>query len=313
MSAKNFYFGVDMGGTFTKILLVDHEARIVARRKISSEGFSDKYKFVKHLKEAFGQMLDGEGLKFSQVKGLGFGVPGPVDTDRGVVLSLTNIKGWNSFSFAAYLKKYFSCPVFVDNDANCMALAEARLGAAKGVMCALCLTLGTGVGGGLILNGEIYRGPYFFGGELGHVPLNSEGPACECGGRGCLERFVGNRAILSEAKKSFGYSVTLEEVSALAKRRDARACRIWQGVGCALGMALAGIVNVLNPQVIVIGGGVSEAGPVLFQSIRQTVKRHAMKQLKNKIVIKKALLGNDAGCLGAALLVKESVEADAAN
>ena len=207
---KKFYLGIDVGATFTKIALVDDKSRIVAKTKISSRGFSRKDIFVNGLKNEISRLLSAQGLSFSKVKGMGLGLPGPIDSPRGVVLSLTNITGWKNFPLAGYLRRSFSMPVFIENDANCMALAESRIGAAKGASFAFCLTLGTGVGGGLIMDREIYRSPYFLGGEIGHVPVTFKGPPCPCGGFACLERYVGNRAILARARKRFKKNVSLE-------------------------------------------------------------------------------------------------------
>jgi len=223
-------------------------------------------------------------------------------------LSLNNIKGWNHFHLAGFLEKHLPFPVYVDNDANCMALAESRLGAARGARFALCLTLGTGVGGALILDNDIYRGPFFLGGEVGHMPLHASGPACECGGIGCLERYVGNQAIARRVRQIFGKVVALEEVSRLARRGHAKANKVWQEVAGYLALSIAGIVNVLGPQVVVIGGGVAQAGQVLLVPLRIRVRQHAMRHLKNKIRIVRAALGNDAGFLGAALLAKEKLD-----
>lgn len=306
---KAFYFGVDIGATFTKMALVDEKCRIVAREKVSSRGFSNKAFFVKTIKKSFNNILSKEGLRAPQVKAMGIGLPGPVDFKKGIVLSLTNIRGWHNFHLAAYLKKFFSVPVFIENDANCMALAESRIGAAKGASYVLCVTLGTGVGGGLILNREIYRSPYFLGGEIGHVPIAIDGPKCECGGFACLERYAGNQAIKRLIRKEFKKDISLEEASSLARKGDLKAKKIWEDVGQYVGLVVSGVVNIFNPEVIVIGGGVSLAGEVLLGSIKRSVKKHAMMLLKKYIKVKKAALGNDAGVLGAALLAKEGIEA----
>lgn len=302
------YFGIDVGATFTKIALIDEENRIAAKVSISSSGFSVKSFFVKKIKEAMERLLNSYSLTWSDVKGIGIGLPGQVDFERGIIINLTNIKGWIGFHLVDYLKDFFRMPVFVENDANCMALAEARMGAAKGASYALCMTLGTGVGAGLIIHNEIYRSPYFFGGEIGHMPVDLSGPLCACGGAGCLEQYVGNRAIALKVRKVFKREVPLELLSEMAAQGHKKAQMIWKDTGELLGMAIAGMMNVFNPQVIVIGGGVAAAGKVLFIPIEKTVKKHAMRFLKKKVRIKAAKLGNDAGVLGAALLAKEKVE-----
>ncbi len=306
---KEYYIGVDVGGTFTKAALVDHKGRVLSKAQVSSRGFSNRRYFADTLRNISLRLAVLARVSFGEISAMGIGLPGPVDTDRGIILSLTNIKGWNHFHLAGFLKKYLPFSVYVDNDANCMALAESRIGAARGARFALCLTLGTGVGGALILDNDIYRGPFFLGGEVGHMPLSASGPVCTCGGIGCLERYVGNQAIAVHARRVFGKAVSLEEVSRLARRGHAKAKRVWQGVAASLALSIAGIVNVLGPQVIVIGGGVAQAGAVLLDPLRTRVRQHAMRHLKNKIKIVRAVLGNDAGFLGAALLAKEKLAA----
>ena len=305
---KECYIGVDVGGTFTKAALLDHKGMVLSKAQVSSRGFSNKRYFADTLRNMSLRLAALARIPFGEISAMGIGLPGPIDSERGVILSLTNIRGWNHFHLAGFLEKYLPFPVYVDNDANCMALAESRLGAAKGARFALCLTLGTGVGGALILDNDIYRGPFFLGGEVGHMPLYASGPACECGGIGCLERYVGNQAIARRARQIFGKAIALEEVSRLARRGHAKAKKVWQEVAVCLALSIAGIVNVLGPQVIVIGGGVAQAGNALLVPLRTRVRRHAMRHLKNKIRIVRAALGNDAGFLGAALLAKEKLD-----
>ncbi len=308
MDKRVFYLGIDVGGTFTKVALIDRSGRIIAKEKVSSQGFSCKEAFLGSVRKCFADMLLKARVPAPSVRAIGIGLPGPVDPERGLVLSLTNIPGWKNFGLVDFLRRAFSIPVFIENDANAMALAEARKGAARGFSHALCLTLGTGVGGALIMDGRIYRGPMFMGGEVGHIPVVPDGPPCDCGGRGCLEQYAGNRAILAQASRLFGRPVALEDLSKMARKGHGRARKIWQDVGQRIGFAAAGVVNVFNPQVIVIGGGVSSAGSILIGAIRCALRRHAMRQLKGKVRIKRAQLGHDAGVLGAALLAKEKIE-----
>lgn len=306
---KEYFIGVDVGGTFTKAALVNRKGKVLSRAQVSSRGFSRKQYFAKTLHDISLRLAATAHISFDEISAMGVGLPGPIDSEQGIILSLTNIKGWNHFHLAGFLKKYLPFPVYVDNDANCMALAESRLGAARGARFALCLTLGTGVGGALILDNDIYRGPFFLGGEIGHMPICVSGPRCECGGIGCLERYVGNQAIASRVRRIFGKTVPLEEVSRLARRGHAKAQKVWQEAAACLAMSIAGIINVLGPQVVVVGGGVAKAGAVLLKPLRSRVRQHAMRHLKGKVRIVRAALGNDAGFLGAALLAKEKIGA----
>jgi glucokinase len=241
------------------------------------------------------------------VAGVGLGLPGPIDTDRGIVHFFPNIPGWSSVPFAAILKKKISLPVFIDNDANVMALAEFKAGAAKGSRNAVCLTLGTGVGGGLILDGRLYRGSGYAAGEIGHMPLNEAGPKCNCGGSACLESYIGNRRISARVKQVFGKDIPLEEVSRMANAGNARARRVWTDVGNKLGVSLAGIVNLLNPDCIVIGGGVAKAGRLLFDTVKKTIRERAMSVQAKIVKVVPAKLGYDAGLIGAGFLVKGKI------
>jgi glucokinase len=305
MTQGPLYLGVDVGGTFTKTVLTASGGRILSQEKISSRGFSHKRRFADGLDAVLDVLCQRAGRRRRDLRAVGIGVPGPVDFGRGLVLSLTNIRGWSRFPLASFLKRRLRVPVFVENDANCMALAESRRGAGRGASHVLCVTLGTGVGGGLILNGAIYRGPFFLGGEVGHIPVCDGGPACPCGGSGCLERFVGNAALTVRARRIFKRAVSLEEISRRALRGDRRCRKFWQETGTLIGRTLAGVVNTCSPRVIVIGGGVAAAGRVLLDAVAAAVRRHAMRQIKGHIKVRGACLGNDAGMVGAALLAEE--------
>jgi glucokinase len=163
------------------------------------------------------------------------------------------------------------------------------------------------VGGGLILQGQLYRGEKNAAGEIGHLPINEKGRRCNCGGIGCLEAYVGNNRIKQEAKKIFKRNITLEELSILAKQNNKRAVKLWRSVASRLGVAFAGMANVLNLDAIVIGGGVANAGEFLFTSVRKAIKERAMCVQAEHIKVLKARLGSDAGLIGAAVLVKEGL------
>ncbi|MGE5280439.1 MAG: ROK family protein [Deltaproteobacteria bacterium] len=305
MTQSAVYAGVDVGGTFTKAALLGPGGRILAQDRITSRGFSRRPYFAARIQAVLSALSDRARCRLRDIIAAGVGVPGPVDFGRGVVLSLTNIRGWTRYPLARDLSRRLRIPVFVENDANCMVLAESRLGAGRGARHVLGVTLGTGVGGGLMLAGGIYRGPFFLGGEVGHIPISSDGPDCPCGGSGCLERFVGNAALLERARRVFGKRVCLEEISGKARRGNSRCRTFWREVGEEIGRALAGVVNTCGPEVIVVGGGVAAAGGDLLDAIEESVKRHAMKQIKGRIRVRRAALGNDAGMIGAALLARE--------
>jgi glucokinase len=306
---KRFIIAVDLGGTNLKCALLDNALKIKARSSFSTKSFVNKHRLIQGIASSVDSFILNQKLKRSAILGVGIGVPGPVDTLKGLVHFLPNIPGWKEIRLKKILEKKTGLPVFIDNDAKLMTLAEHQAGAAKKYSNVLCLTLGTGVGGGLIINNLLYRGLDNAAGEIGHFPLNEKGPRCGCGARGCLETYIGNSRIIKEARKLFGPQISLEKVSQLARENNSKAIDFWSQVGKKLGLALSGMVNLLNLDLIVIGGGVSYAGGVLFESIRRTISLRAMRVQAGRVKIVKARLGIDAGIIGAGYLVKERLAA----
>lgn len=305
--AKKFTVGADLGGTNLKIAVLDSKYKIVEKEILNTRKFRIKKDLILAITAAVSSILERNNLAKNNILGLGLGLPGLVDSNKGIVHILPNIHGWKEVALRSILERKLKLKVVIDNDAKLMALAEYKMGAGKNSRNALCLTLGTGVGGGIILEGKLYRGSNNASGEIGHLPINEEGPLCNCGGRACLESYIGNNRILAQAKKIFGKNITLEELSALAENKNRRALAVWNKVGERLGIALAAVVNLLDLDTIVIGGGVSGAGAVLFKKIRQTINERAMSVQAAHVKVFKAKLGNDAGLMGAALLVNERV------
>jgi glucokinase len=302
---KRFIIAIDLGGTNFKCALLDRSLKIKARSSFSTKSFDNQHRLIQGITDAVDSFILNQKLNRSAILGVGIGVPGPVDTFKGIVHFLPNIPGWKEVKLKKILEERTKLPVFIDNDAKLMTLAEHRGGAAKRYKNVLCLTLGTGVGGGLIINDLLYRGSDNAAGEAGHIPLNAQGPLCGCGAQGCLEAYIGNHRMIKEARKIFGPKITLEEVSALARKNNFKAIDFWSRVGKNLGLALSGVVNLLNLDLIVIGGGVSYAGEVLFASLRRTILLRAMRVQAKRVKVVKAKLGIDAGIIGAGYLVKE--------
>lgn len=302
---KKFIIAIDLGGTNLKCALLDNRLKIKAKSSFSTKSFDNKHKLIQGITDLVDSFILNQNLKRSAILGVGVGVPGPVDALKGIVHFLPNVPGWKEVGLKKILEQKIKLPVFIDNDAKLMTLAEHAAGAAKNYKNVLCLTLGTGVGGGLIIQDLLYRGTDNAAGEVGHFPLNEKGPLCGCGARGCLEAYVGNYRIIQEARRLFGAKVTLERVSALARKNNLQAIDFWSRVGKKIGLALSGVVNLLNLDLIVIGGGVSNSGEALFESIRRTIQLRAMRVQAKRVKIVKAKLGIDAGIIGAGYLVRE--------
>ena len=301
---KRYTAGIDLGATNIKAGLILGD-KILAKKVVPTADFPSREKLINALCEQTNQLLKQSGVSKNNLAGIGIGVPGPVDSIRGIVRYFPNIKGWHNVALKQILQKKTGLPVFIDNDANLMTLAEGRLGAAKGKKNVIGITLGTGVGGGILVNGCLYRGSSLSAGEIGHMLINERGPSCACGGKACLERYVGNKYILEKARKAFGNNITLEELSSLANRGNNQAIKIWRDTAGHLAVCLSGVVNFFNPEAIVIGGGVASCGKILFEAIKQGIKERAMPTQARIVQVLKAKLGNDAGMLGAALLVNQ--------
>ncbi|MDD2688562.1 MAG: ROK family protein [Candidatus Omnitrophica bacterium] len=302
--SKKFIIAVDLGGTNLKLGLLNLDFKIIHKEVLRTRKFFRKESLISAIVTCVNTILEARGLKRSDILGIGLGLPGPVDEKNGIVHFFPNIPGWKEVRLKKILSKRLRLPIFLDNDANLMTLAEYKLGAARGFKNSLCITLGTGVGGGLIINGSLYRGSSNAAGEIGHVPINEEGARCNCGARGCLEAYIGNSRIIQEARRLFRRDISLEELSLLAKRHNRLALNTWSKVARRLGLALCGVVNLLNLDAIIIGGGVANAGEVLLDRVKKAINEQAMSVQAKQVKIFKAKLGNDAGLIGAAILVK---------
>lgn len=298
---KQYALGIDIGGTFAKIVLADRRMKIVARGTVPCDP-------RRPWREALGRIAaEASALRAARrVVGIGVGCAGCIDAVRGVVQFSPNLPRWKGAPLAEFLVARLGVPCILDNDVNMMALGEARDGAARGARNVCCVTIGTGVGGGLILDGRLYRGPSMTAGELGHIPVVPGGIRCPCGSRGCLERYVGRDGIVRLARREMpgararGDVLTPASVAAAARRGDPGAKRVWEEAGRLLGLGLVGLVNLLNPDVIVVGGGISGAGRLLLGPARRVVRETALSIPAHHVRIVRAAFGPDSGALGAA-------------
>ncbi len=300
---KRLKIAIDLGATRIKMALVDERARIFYRHEVDTPFNAKRSQLIDALVYNIRYILKASSTNKANVIGIGIGVPGPVDSKKGIVRYFPNIKGWRNVPLKSILQRRLGLKVSLDNDVNAMTFAEYKFGAGRGALNLVCLTLGTGVGGGIIINGELYRGSTMCAGEIGHIPINQKGPRCNCRGVACLERYIGNRYVLDASKRTFGKDITLEGVDELAKKGNKKALRIWQDVGEKLALALTGVVNLLNPDMIIVGGGVSKAGELILRPLRKELKSRAMKDQAEHVKVVRAKLGGNAGIIGASLLV----------
>lgn len=319
MRARRWTVGVDFGGTNVKVGLVTPTGRVVCTHVLPSRDISLPSAFVDGVSVAITWLIRSKGIRPSQLHGVGVGAPGPVDTNRGLVHSLVNVPGWHEVPLGRQLARRLRCRCLVDNDVNLFTLGEWRFGAGRGARQLVGLTLGTGVGGGLILNGALYRGAAGAAGEIGHMVIDPRGRRCACGARGCLEAQIGTAAVLSLARRAIRRRAgPLRElarharlspalVCQAARRGDAAARSMWTALGHTLGVGVANVVNLLNPDRVVIGGGLSNAWSFFAPALLETVRDQAMDCSGRTVRVVRAQLGDDAGIVGAAVLVWEQL------
>ncbi|MBQ8095201.1 MAG: ROK family glucokinase [Clostridia bacterium] len=315
-----YYIGIDIGGTGIKAGIVDESGHILIKDSIKT-GAERPYQDVVHdIADLCNAILDQMHLKPEQVEAIGVGVPGICDPKTGVIPFCTNL-GWHEVPFIADMHKYFpGLPVYVDNDATVAGLAESVAGVSAGTQSSVFITLGTGVGGGVVINGRPYSGSHGVGSEIGHMVIRLDGEPCTCGKRGCFERYASATAIIREARKAVVDhpeslimqmcendldKITARTVFDAAKEGDAIAVKLFNNYVKALAHGIVNIINAIDPEIIVLGGGVSNAGDFLLDAVREAVKPFIFYKTQPYATILLAQLGSDAGIIGAAMLGKQ--------
>ena len=302
--------GFDMGATSTKTGVV-RDGKILTRGNvIETRQDGDTAALI----DAFIQEIRRLKEWNPEVEAVGVGVPGIINPVQGVVVNLTNVPGWSDIPLRSIIMERTGLVGNLENDAKAMAYAEWKHGAGQSVPNVVCVTLGTAVGGALILNGRLYRGATWVAGEIGQTSIDYQGVDFVYGNKGALEAYVGHRQISARAKEFYaaaGESLSdedshLERLSKAADDGDKLADKVWQDIGTKIGVGLTNVIWLVNPDRIVIGGGVAKAGERLFGYIRQTIRTRCEKTFWEKLDVVPATLGNDAGIIGAAALALES-------
>lgn len=313
------YIGIDVGGTGIQMGVVDGEGRILEKGAIKTRIDLPVEEQIAQMAECALDTLRRSGYTLDDVKAVGAGVPGIVDRGTDVIPFCTNLK-WHDVPFASEFRKHIDKPVFVDNDATVAGLAESVAGVSAGSHSSVFLTLGTGVGGGIVLGGKVWSGFHGVGSEIGHMILELEGEPCTCGNRGCLERYCSATAIIRMARElceRHADSMILEMAQGdpaainakivfdAAREGDEIALRVFRRYVRYLGQAIANIIHFLDPEVIALGGGVSKAGAFLLDAVRAEVPNYLLYKTMPYARIEIAKLGADAGIIGAAMLGRD--------
>jgi glucokinase len=308
MGAPGVTVGVDIGGTNIRAAIVDAEGQVGERIKFRTQGERGPQAAVEDLGERLLALMEGH-----EVIGIGVGCPGPLDSTRGVTLHTPNLPGWSGFALAPALSNVVHRPVELHNDANAAAYGEFLHGAGRDANTIIMYTLGTGVGGGLVIDGHLIVGPDTTAGELGHMVVVANGRRCGCGVRGCLEAYASASSVARIARerllggdnpsalRDLGIeSITAHDVDHAADAGDEFSIDLLRETGRHLGLAAAGLVNALNPEMIIYGGGMTAAHVWLFPVIQETIREHTFKAPAERVRIVRAELGDDAGIVGVA-------------
>ena len=305
--------GIDLGGTNIAGGLVDGDGKVLANTSTPTKSHEGPDAVVGRIAKLVEELKDQAS---GRILGVGIGSPGPHHPTEGFIHSTPNMPGWDNYHLRDRVAEKTGLPVTVENDANCAVLAEAWKGAGRGCRTIVALTLGTGIGGGIIFEGRLINGPTMSAGEVGHITINYGGPKCGCGNHGCLEAYCGAAGIVSRAEELLdkpgtvsilrdwtagkGEMLTPSLISKAAERGDGVALSILRETGRLLGIGIASLVNLFAPEKVILGGGVAAAGETLFKAVREHVRRYAFAPASQKVEIVPAEMGNDAGIVGAA-------------
>ena len=313
--------GVDMGGTKILSAVIDADGNILGTAKVPTKADKGVSAVIDRIADSIRKAVDKSGVDSESIQAVGIGAPGPLDPATGVVIFAPNL-GWRDVPLKTELEARVGFPTFVDNDVNVGTLGEHVFGAGRGVQNVVGIFVGTGIGGGIILNGELFHGASKTAGEVGHIIVKAGGPRCGCGTRGCLEAIASRtamtkqfqKAILKKGKKSVISKLTDGDLGAIRSGVLAKAIRlndkltlkVFKKVTKYLGIGIGSIVNFLNPEMIVLGGGVVEAlDDTFLDDIRAAAKKYSLPNTLDGVQIVRAELGDNSGILGAAALARQ--------
>jgi glucokinase-like ROK family protein len=305
--------GIDMGATHLGIVVTDFAAHVVNEIELPFSIGDGPRACLPFLDTQVKDLLDRSGIHFDQVCAIGIGVPGPVIVDAGSVGSPPIMPGWDGYPIRSHLESMWGVPVSLGNDAEFGALGEWAAGAGRGARNLVYIKVGSGVGAGLMLDGSIYRGTTGCAGEIGHIAIMESGPVCTCGNRGCLEAVAGGWAIARQAREAVKSgkrtqlsaldleNITARDVAAAARLGDLVAQQIITEAGAHLGVAVASLVNLVNPSMVVVGGGVAQLGDLLLEPIRNAVRVRSLRSAAQAVRINAAVLGRRSTSVGAVI------------
>ncbi len=311
---EKYAIGVDLGGTNVKVGIVSQNGKIIKKVSVETKAQGGPEKVIQQIKKGIDEVLNKNELR---IHGIGIGSPGTVSTKKGTVEDPPNLPGWEKVNLGKIIQKEFKIDVKVENDANAAAIGEMIFGAGKSYESFVMVTLGTGVGGGIIYNRKLFRGEFGAAGEIGHISIDINGPQCKCGSFGCVETYLGNSYIVKRVQTELENNqsskiwqlinndlnlLTPIIIQTALEQGDEYAKGVVQSLGKYLGTALASVGNCLDNGTFIIGGGVGGFGVPLFNSVKETISARVLKPLRKRIKVLPAKLKNDAGIKGASAL-----------
>lgn len=313
---RKYVIGVDLGGTKTSAALCDDKGNIIAKVKTETKAYEEVGNVIDRIKNSIRQVLDKSGMPISEISGIGIAAPGPLSVSQGKIVCASKL-GWEDVPICDLIQDEFKIYTCLENDANAAAYGEALRGAGKGCNSVIYITVSTGIGCGIVIDEEIYHGRHDSAGELGHICIEYGGRKCSCGNRGCLEAYAsgtavkhlaeelvaeGKPSLILELAKKNGENISAYTVELAARQGDEPALNIWSQMGKKLGQGISILYQLLDPDIVVIGGGVIKAWDLFYQDMVETVKKHTYECFNDDITIVPANLGEDAGLTGIALL-----------
>lgn len=316
--AGKFYIGIDLGGTNVVAVIIDKKGKIFGQKQFPTLSEKGPEFVIKNIADNVKDLVYKSKFSLQNIKNLGIGSPGPLDSKKGTIMNPVNLPGWRYVKLKKKLEKYLKIGTGVENDANCAVYGEKWIGAGKNANDVVGFTLGTGVGGGIIIGGKLIRGANYNAAEFGHTSLNPDGRICKCGANGCLEQYASATAIANFAKekiKAGAKSVITEIVKGNINNitskvvyeglisGDKLAKEVWDEFIKYLAVGVANIIQILNPEIVIIAGGVINAGNYLFEPLKEAVKKQTFQQTYEIVKIVPAKLGELAGAIGAAGVV----------
>ena len=302
--------GIDFDHHHVRVAVSDLSSRILAEREQQLDTDHAAHEGLDAAAALVSELLEEAGVDEARVIGAGMCLPGPVHRPTGVVGSTAILPGWVGVAAAEEMHRRLDLPILVDNDANLAALAEAAFGAGRDAKDLVYLMISSGIGAGLVLNGRLYRGAEGLAGELGHVLVDADGPVCRCGNRGCLETVAGTDALADLLRRSHGDGLDGRAIVRLAREGDLGCRRVIADAGRAIGKAAATLVNVLNPELLIVGGDLADAGELLLDGVRESLERSALPTAVQAAAVVAGSLGDRAEVLGAIALVLSEAERD---